>query len=103
MAFGEPLMPRYARVANRLDAGLAAGFGYVALAGFSILTQRAVTLLAVVMAALILNRTTRPGYTFRRSAGRAWLERRGGVIRGILALVRGGGHHFLQSARLIHA
>lgn len=44
-------------------AGLAAGFGYVALAGFSIPTQRAVTLLAVVMAALILNRTARPGYT----------------------------------------
>ena len=44
-------------------AGLAAGFGYVALAGFSIPTQCAVTRLAVMMAALILNRTARPGYT----------------------------------------
>ena len=63
MAFGEPLMPRYARVAGRLDAGLAGGFGYVALTGFSIPTQRAVTLLAFVTAALILNCTAGPGYT----------------------------------------
>jgi len=42
---------------------LIAGFGYALLAGFSIPTQRAVIMLAVVMGALILDRTSRPGHT----------------------------------------
>jgi competence protein ComEC len=43
--------------------GLVAGTVYAALAGFSIPTQRAVIMLAVVMGALILNRIARPGHT----------------------------------------
>lgn len=41
-------------------AGLLAGFGYAALAGFAISTQRALIMLAVVLGALFWQRTLRP-------------------------------------------
>ncbi len=49
-------------------AGLLAGLGYAALAGFSLPTQRALIMIALVMAAVVLRRAPRAGHALASAA-----------------------------------
>ncbi len=81
-------------------AALMAGFVYAALAGFSIPTQRAVIMLAVVIGAQLLGRTSRPGHTLAAALLAVLVsDPRAVLSAGFLAKLRGGGHHRLQSIR----